>query len=467
MSFDLFAHERGASVAPAGCGKTHSIADALGRYEGPPVLVLTHTNAGVGALRSRLRGKVPGARFRLATLDGWCLRIVRAFPRLSGMTLDPLARIDYPGIQRAALSAVRSGGLDRPLAATYARLVVDEYQDCSNNQHALAVALAERMPTNVLGDPMQRIFDFRPGDLPDWNAKVLADFPLVATFDKPWRWVNAKETDFGMWILRVRADLLAGRPVDLGAAPVNVRWVKQPADPAARHAKAVRAVQGVKLDDGEALIVIGDSRSRESRSEFARLSAGLTVVEPVDLGDMISAADGIAAHTGYTRLDQVLRFAKSVMTGVNIPELATRLKVLQTGTARTAATPVEAVCLGFATEDGYAASAYTLEALAIDGRRVFRRQLHGAMIEALRRAAARPGETLPESAAAIREHYRAAGRPLPGRGMASTLLVKGLEAEHAVILDAGVMNPRHLYVAMSRASKSLTIISGSRMLAPR
>ena len=52
---DLLAIDRGSITAPAGCGKTHLIAEALQRHEGEkPILVLTHTNAGVAALRSRM-----------------------------------------------------------------------------------------------------------------------------------------------------------------------------------------------------------------------------------------------------------------------------------------------------------------------------------------------------------------------------------------------------------------------------
>jgi DNA helicase-2/ATP-dependent DNA helicase PcrA len=47
-----------------------------------------------------------------------------------------------------------------------------------------------------------------------------------------------------------------------------------------------------------------------------------------------------------------------------------------------------------------------------------------------------------------------AAEPLIG----TTLLVKGLEYDHAVILDADALDAKDLYVAMTRGSKSLTII---------
>ena len=52
---DLRAVERGTITAPAGCGKTELIAQTLRAHrESKPILVLTHTNAGVAALRARL-----------------------------------------------------------------------------------------------------------------------------------------------------------------------------------------------------------------------------------------------------------------------------------------------------------------------------------------------------------------------------------------------------------------------------
>ena len=43
---------RGAMIAAAGCGKTEVIASAVANYGGGKELVLTHTHAGVEAIRS-------------------------------------------------------------------------------------------------------------------------------------------------------------------------------------------------------------------------------------------------------------------------------------------------------------------------------------------------------------------------------------------------------------------------------
>ena len=69
----LLTIERGLVVAPAGCGKTQLIADALGEHGfSKPILVLTYTNSGVAALRNRL--ETPGysrrATASLPSTDG-------------------------------------------------------------------------------------------------------------------------------------------------------------------------------------------------------------------------------------------------------------------------------------------------------------------------------------------------------------------------------------------------------------
>lgn len=56
-------------------------------------------------------------------------------------------------------------------------MIVDEYQDCDLTQHAIIDALANLVPTSVLGDPMQAIFDFA-GAVVDWNAHVLERFRI-------------------------------------------------------------------------------------------------------------------------------------------------------------------------------------------------------------------------------------------------------------------------------------------------
>jgi ATP-dependent exoDNAse (exonuclease V) beta subunit len=138
---DLLGIPRGLVVAPAGCGKTQLIADALVRHsERKPILILTHTNAGVVALRSRLeRAGVKPSAYRLSTIDGWAIRLITAFPERAAHNpaIVSGARPNYPAIREAAANLLRHQHINDVVAASYARLLVDEYQDCSIRQHAM------------------------------------------------------------------------------------------------------------------------------------------------------------------------------------------------------------------------------------------------------------------------------------------------------------------------------------------
>lgn len=71
--------------------------------------------------------------------------------------------------------------------------------------------------------------------------------------------------------------------------------------------------------------------------------------------------------------------------------------------------------------------------------------------------------TLVEAGVLYQREMRHSGRPISHRKLiGTTLLVKGLEYDHAVILHADSLDVKDLYVAMTRGAKSLTIIGTGR-----
>ena len=61
MNLAKLLHEakKGFIVAPAGCGKTHLIAEAVVNHGGERELILTHTHAGVDSIRRKIRALNP------------------------------------------------------------------------------------------------------------------------------------------------------------------------------------------------------------------------------------------------------------------------------------------------------------------------------------------------------------------------------------------------------------------------
>ena len=87
-----------------------------------------------------------------------------------------------------------------------------------------------------------------------------------------------------------------------------------------------------------------------------------------------------------------------------------------------------------------------------------------ACIRTLRSCEGADSTALYEAAVRVREQNRLLGWPLPKRAVGSTLLLKGLEAEVSVILNAPALDAKNLYVAMTRGSHSLVICSPTPLL---
>lgn len=466
---DLLTIERGTVTAPAGCGKTHLIAQSLLRHsEAKPILVLTHTNAGVAALRERLnRAGVPGKAYRLSTIDGWAMRLIGLFPHRSG--IDPRilelrdSRRDYPEIRIGAWRLLAGGHLSKILAATYSRMIVDEYQDCSVPQHAIIAHAAISLPTCVLGDPLQAIFGFQGNTLADWESEVCAYFPIVGELDIPWRWKNAGTESFGHWLLEVRRKLLDGEAIDLTALPPEVTWVQLDGSGDDRRRQISAGSVRAPDKDGTVLI-IADSRNPSGQREFAAQIPGAVTVEAVDLRDLVDFAQHLD-FGGKDALDRVVQFAGAVMTNVGAADLLNRIGVLTRGAGRKAPTETEQAALHFRANPSPMSAAALLAAIGKEtGVRPHRPAVLRACLRALQACDGTDGNSFYETAIRAREQSRLLGRPLDRRVVGSTLLLKGLEADAAVILSADGMNAQHLYVAMTRGAKKLVICSKEQRL---
>ncbi|OZC34536.1 MULTISPECIES: UvrD-helicase domain-containing protein [Marinobacter] len=465
---DLLAIDRGSVMAPAGCGKTELITEALKAHSGSkPILVLTHTNAGVAALRTRLnRAGVSSNRYRLVTIDGWALKLIKMFPSVSGHdpsitdVLNP--RRDYPAIRQAASILLQRRHLWALLQASYDRVIVDEYQDCNTVQHAIVCALAQELRTCVLGDPMQAIFSFGGNVLVDWEQEVSRFFPASGELNTPWRWKNAGAEDLGHWLLFARGELLAGRAIDLRQAPsLGVEWhpLGSGNDAEVRRQAAKTTIS----KPGARVLVIGEATNVTGHHDCAKQTPGAVVVEAVSLNQLIGFAEDFnpGAENG---LSVLAAFAQSTITGVSSVELAKRLATINSGRSRKSPSPAELEALNFQKTPSYDTAARYLEVChTMNGTRVFRPALLFSGIESLR-SAHQKGVTLKEAALQVRENYRAKGRKIPNRGVGSTLLLKGLEAEVVVILNGDQLTKQNLYVAITRGAMRVIVCSSSPIL---
>jgi DNA helicase-2/ATP-dependent DNA helicase PcrA len=469
---DLLAIDRGLVTAPAGCGKTELIARSLARHDGPkPILVLTHTNAGVAALRGRLnRAAVSSKNYRLVTIDGWAMRLISTFPKRSGQPpellelLNPAA--DYPEIRKAAARLLQSGCISDILSSSYAHVIVDEYQDCSTLQHTIVVNTANVLPTAVLGDHLQAIFNFGSDKLADWKTETCKEFPEVGALKTPWRWINAKTEELGHWLLDVRERLRNHQSIDLKCAPKQV-LVHALDGSEGDHKVRLEAARVQPSGKNESVIIIGESTNRKNQQLIASQTPGAITVEAVDFRDLIAFARSFDLRDKKA-ISNLAHFGQSLMTNAGAEHLIRRLASHRDKTARTPPTELERSGMIFVASPSHAAAVDVLvEMNKQPGVRVHRPEILSAAIKAFKECGNSSQASFHDAAIRMRERNRMVGRRLGRRTVGSTLLVKGLEAEVSVVLHACELDAPNLYVAMTRGSKLLVLCSKKSILKPK
>jgi DNA helicase-2/ATP-dependent DNA helicase PcrA len=454
--------ERGSVVAPAGCGKTELIARTVKTLTGGCALVLTHTHAGVKALRDRLKQLgVKRERVHVETIAGWCHRYSRAYPAGAGNPPPEPEGAEWSEVYRGAALLIRETSAIRAVvAASYSRAFIDEYQDCTDLQHEFACALADVVPCCVLGDPLQGIFGFAGGDL-SWREDVGSKFPPLGELDVPWRW-KAKNERLGEWLLDARCRLIAGDAIDLSAAPLR----RMVCSPSSQRSEAFRLMK----ESGQ---VVAISKWPRDAHDFARHLAGAyPSMEEIDCKDLLSFARDIDGLAGTRRATRILDFASECMTEVS-SELATIRGALEDERfpdpqrLRKHKTVAEALIAASNNEDSGAVLSALRRIEEVPGVRIFRSEL---WLEAARTLIEfeRGGHKSRHGAAwAIRNRVRARGRALGPRLASRTLLIKGLEFDHALVLNADAFEDarrpgdgaKHFYVAITRAARTLAVLS--------
>jgi hypothetical protein len=77
-----------------------------------------------------------------------------------------------------------------------------------------------------------------------------------------------------------------------------------------------------------------------------------------------------------------------------------------------------------------------------------------------------PDTALADAVRNVRDRSRLLGRVTERRVVSRPVLVKGLEYDHACVLDADQLNVKEMYVALTRARESLAVMSTSPILKP-
>jgi len=460
-----FATALPASVTlPAGAGKTHLLAATVRHLvaDGHSVLVLTHTNAGVQAVRRRLKRFGVTAGVRVATLTSFAFLLARAYSSIGQLKVPCVPNWNNSAAYVAAARRIAAASNIRDiLAASYTHLLVDEYQDCSESQHEFVTALADAISkTGVLGDPMQAIFSFGE-PLVTWEA-TQARFPDHPTDSKPWRWTKHNQT-LGQWLFDLRSELTVGKQLTFSrlAPGLGISFRS-----AAGNYLAVKQAALWHRWPSEESVVVLTAWKQGARRIGADLDGTFTVMEELAGEFMTGKLAKLAMLAPAQYASWLLELTKDCLCGNGKLNDAVKKALGQGRTVghvgRPGLEPALAGLDAVVANPCYATMADAMDVITRSpSLRLHSREAWRDIQLALRGAAAAGDDPqiLTEELARARDRVRRVGRHEGSRVVSRTLLVKGLEYDHVVIANVEQLTDvNNLYVALTRARRSITVI---------
>lgn len=341
------------------------------------------------------------------------------------------------------------------IAATYTGLFVDEYQDCTDSQHKLIVALSEILPTRLLGDPLQGIFGFHSEALVDFNSSIgMVEFNNEKhLLEEPWRWKHTN-VNLGKDLKEIRKKLEERKVVQLKeykSIEVIIVNEKELLVPKKNYNKAVWKL----LSERSLLIIHPDSSNIYVRKKIiAHFQNRLTLLESIDDKDFYKIAKSFDAATTAN----VQKIIRDVAFELYDPSTL-NIRLNDTGFKRKTKSEEQLVIEPVINSVKIAETNFSFKTVTvilrqirnIPGIKCYRKELSYAINKALEQAYYNKTTVYD----AMITHRN------------TTLLTKGLEFETVVVLNAHKFTcPKNLYVALTRASKRLIVFTNNFELSP-
>ncbi len=450
-------------IAPAGYGKTYTIAECLKHTQGKS-LVLTHTNAGVSALKEKFKAQnIPATKYHVETISSFAQKYVHSFITPDAIPSQDDKRQYFPYIIGTAVKILQNAGVAKIIKCTYQDLFVDEYQDCTISYHKIILVLSRYIRTHIMGDPLQGIFGFfRTDPLVDMESpQQMGDFIRNCyELTIPWRWNNNGREDLGRQLGTLREQLLIQRNINIDYAAYPAIVVHNVAT-ANLYAELSRIINDILGRYSNILFIHPDTKNTAPRVSFVQLfSYRIYMLESLDDKDFYFFANAFDALTPDTLLPGLSAICGKLFGITHTKEWITdeRVKNRQGENKDLSLRLAEKV--NFAVENfSHKNVASIMDFFRTELKlRTARVDLLNSLITSLKDAHHNNCSVL-EGMCNTRNRLRRHGRKIHGHCIGTTLLTKGLECDCVVLLDIDEFTDyRHLYVALTRGSKDILII---------
>ncbi|MEW8030275.1 MAG: ATP-dependent helicase [Candidatus Thiodiazotropha sp.] len=483
--------------APAGCGKTYQgscyASLAASGLDTGRVLILTHTHAACGVFAKETQGKRDQVEIR--TIDSLIVQIAAAYHRSLDLPADPYlwarqAGGSFPELaSRVAALLDHKPMISKALADRYPIVIGDEHQDSSPHQDAVMMSLNRAgSRLRIFGDPMQRIYGGSNRAAADADRQRWEDMKTAGAYmelEYPHRWRDGSPA-LGQWILHARQTLRDGNPIDLtDGLPEGLQVIlvencarthagyqlsrdeRQPVDHIVNSSENLLVLTG-RNETVDALAAFWSRRIPIWEGHTREALEGLVDASIAQDGNAIAIADALVVFLG------------KVAVGFSPSSHGDRLmKEVTSGCIRAARGKpalIQEIGRFILAEPNYVGISRCLvrlselidqripgfESIKIDYRREYK--------DAIRLV----DFSDPASGLVEINRRRSFARPMPPRKSISTIhKAKGLECEHAVIVpcDAQTFSSTEyarckLYVALSRAKRTLTLVLSTNNQSP-
>ncbi|WP_445956250.1 AAA family ATPase [Yeosuana sp.] len=460
-------------IAPAGYGKTHTIiSESLKNTKGKQ-LILTHTHAGVSSIKEKLKkAQIPSYNYNVETITSFAQKYVLSFYiNKADIPKQEDSNAYYPFIIKEANNIVKLKPIIKVISSTYSGLFVDEYQDCTIEQHELILSLSSLLPTRILGDHLQGIFDFNNGNLVDFKHKSMKEFNSnLFKLETPWRWYNNSRKDLGDDLKAIREKLLNKEVIDLRnykSIETNVFNENELTD--YRPNRYSRFMWKV-LNKDNPLLMHPDSTSIHPRLYIIKkFNNSFSLLESIDNKDFYKFSREIDGANTSNIASIVFKFSLSVFKKTEVRNwLNENGAISKRGEEEKALiAPLKTNFEALKSDKSFLIISDSLEIINNSLKiTCYRKELLKSMIDALYDAHVNHISVY-EAMVNKRNKIRRMGKKIYGNCIGTTLLTKGLEFDTVVILNAHSFScPKHLYVALTRASKRLVVITTNPILNP-
>lgn len=470
---DFITKEKSMLIAPAGFGKTHTISECLKNTQNTgKQLILTHTHAGIASIKEKIKQeKIPNSNFEIETITSFAQKYVLAFYTGTDLPDQENSKAYYPFIIKTANLLFKLKPIRQIISNTYKGLFVDEYQDCTLGQHELVLSLSELFPTRILGDFLQGIFGFNGEQLVDLNDELQMQgfFKSKYELDKPQRWLHGNNALLGSDLKSIREVLINNHALDLCQyASIELKLVPELDlyNPMSDYFQQIRKL----LKEKNVLLLHPDSTSINPRLKIIKIfNNGFTLIESIDDKEFYNLSKDADLFTEINIRIKLYGLCLKLFNKTGIENWFNEkgLKKKTKTDDREKLISIEAQINILEREFSFFQFSQLLKLIkALPEIKCYRKEMFITFCKALEDAEIQNISVI-ESMKNKRNMTRRLGRKIYGRCIGTTLLTKGLEFDTVAILNAHKFEcPKHLYVALTRASNRLIIFTDKSTLNP-